>query len=177
VLDPSIKLKINSAKNLNHIFNILNNSKTVNNEELISLIIKKMKLTTDFIKENKSLQKMTKLQIENMLSEALFNLRAKSNILKSTSKTAMGGECLQTFNNDVDRATNSSDNQINAAIWSATAADAATFGADTPIVIVGLIIAMYTIDTDYENNLTYAFADYEDCIRSNCSRKKKPLKY
>lgn len=177
VLDPSLKVKLNSAKNVNEVFSILNSSKTKDNAELITLIIKKMKLTAAFVKENKSLQKMTKMQIENVLSEAFLNARAKSKIVKPTSRTADYGQCLQTFNNDVDRATNSADNQINASIWSAATADAATGGADTPIVIVGLIIAMYTIDTEYENNLTYAIADYEDCIRSNCSRKKKPLKY
>lgn len=176
-LDPSLKLKINSAKNLNQVISILNNNKTENNEELISLIIKKMKLTADFIKENKLLHKMTKLQIEDMLSKAFFKLRVQSNIVKLTSKTAMGGQCLQDFNNDIDRATNTAENANKAAVAAWVLAEGASWGADTPVALPALLIAMYYIDSEYEDQITYAIADYEDCIRTNCSSKIKQIKY
>lgn len=51
MFNPSLKLKLNSAKNLDDVFGILRNSKTENNAELISLLVKKINLAADFIKE------------------------------------------------------------------------------------------------------------------------------
>jgi hypothetical protein len=177
VLDPSIKLKINSAKNLNQVFSILNNSKTVNNEELISLIIKKMKLTTDFIKENKSLRKLTKLQIENMLSEAFFKARAQSKTVKLTSKTAMGGECLQDFNNNVDRSYNTANNENITAFGGLIICEASTGGVGSAACLAGYAVTVYGIEAEYGDQITYAIQEYENCTITNCSKIKRPVKY
>ncbi len=177
VLDPSIKVKINSAKNVNEVFSILNSSKTKDNAELVTLIIKKMKLTAAFVKENKSLQKMTKLQIENMLSEAFLNARAKSKIVKATSRTAEYGQCLQEFNNDIDNATNDYDNRNAEAVAFASLACALSSGIACPEAMITLAITMLIIDAEYQDDISNGIAVYEDCYRSNCSSKKKPVIY
>lgn len=120
---------------------------------------------------------MSQSEIETILTKAFSAIRARSKIVKSISKSAEMGECLQGLNNDFDRAAQSADIDSNAAVASAAVADAATGGTGTVLAIIGLAIVEMGIDAHYEAAITNAIADYEDCIRTNCSKRKRPLKY
>jgi hypothetical protein len=81
------------------------------------------------------------------------------------------------LNNDFDKPADVFDDLNAEAVAVGSLAYADCAGVACPEAMVGLLIATLIIDANYQYDIYNGIAGYEDCIRRNCSRLKKPIEY
>jgi hypothetical protein len=171
ILHSNFQYKLKLCKTENDIADLFEKSNITNSGKILQLIRKQQFVFKQFKEKNPSFYKMD-ITLRNKLMIEVFAQMNDKKTMKNitTGKINDRRSCADAYNQDAGTA------------WLVYGTAMATIAYETPAVVTGigaLIIAaeVAVVSIAYVDTIAQYEDTYQDCIASNCGKRRNPVKY